>query len=216
MATSLVCTIEVTKTDGITVRVKNGTQKTQTIEIDGTTIKLTCEEGKKKSTITQQAGSVVTEVKGDKNTSKITQNDESVTIKCNSFTVDAETVTMKSKKDTTHDVKGKLTVKSQKDTTLTSSAKTTVKSTGAMSLDSSKLTATGKSGVAISGAKAELKGTSKVSISSNAAAEMKGMKVDVQATGQMNAGGAITNIGKNMTTVKGQIVKVEGALVKLG
>jgi hypothetical protein len=218
MSDSLVCSVELDKKKGITVRVYNEKQKlTQTVILNGETIIIQNQGDEKSSTITQKQDSVVTEVKGQEQTSIITQQADSVVVKCKRFQVEAETVSVKSTQDTTHESGGVLTVTSQKDLSLESSAKGTLKSTGALTLETNdKLNAGATQNVSISGLNTELKASTQVKVSGGTAVEVTGVKVDIGAQGQLTLEGAVTTLGKNLTTVKGQLVKVEGALVKLG
>jgi len=70
--------------------------------------------------------------------------------------------------------------------------------------------------LALSGAQAELSGTSTLNVKSDGTAEMAGMTLALKGQTQLSAEAPITSLGKNMTSVKGQIVEVSGALVKLG
>lgn len=213
---NLVCSVEFNKTKGVTVRVFDAAgKKTQTVVIDHESMVLTVDGGQKKSTITQKEDSIISEVKGEE-TSTVTQKHDSVTVKCKTFTVDAETVEVKSSKDTTHDSKGKYTVTSTKDMSVTSSAKADFKATGNMTLEGQKFDAKGTSGATLKGLTVEVKGDTKCTVKSDTAVEVKGLKVDVKADGQLTLEGPITNVGQSMTTVKGQMVKVEGTLVKIG
>ena len=77
MANAFVCRVELSKTDGITVKLTDDKGKvTQSIEMDGKTITTTFKGKKKTSTITQKDESIVIKVTGDKGTSTITQNEE--------------------------------------------------------------------------------------------------------------------------------------------
>lgn len=218
MGKELVCSIELSKENGITVKVENAKGKiTQTIHMDGTTLTTTVKGKDSTSTITQKVGQVLTKVKGKKETSTIDQKDQSVTVKVKNFTVDAETVTMKSKKDSKHTVGAKLTMTSKKDATIKSNAKMTVKSMKAMTLSTTdKLTAKAIKDILCKGKNAQLNGMAKAVVKGGMAATVDATKVDVKAKAQANVAGAITNVGKNLTTIKGQMVKVEGMMVKLG
>ncbi|MDD9969226.1 MAG: hypothetical protein OXR73_23490 [Myxococcales bacterium] len=217
MANTLVCTVELSKTDGITLTVKNESGKiTQTVHMDGTKVTTQVKGQKLTSTITQKDESVVTTVKG-KETSTITQKEDAITVKVKNFTVDAETVTVKSKKDSTHEAKGKFTAKSTKDMTLQSSAKLTVKSTQAMTLSSSnKLTAKATQDFAAQGMNAKVEGKTKATVKGGTQAEVAAAQVAVKGSAKVDVEGAMTNVGKSMTTIKGQMVKVDSALIKLG
>ena len=77
---TLVCTVELDKEKGVTVKVENADdQITQTVVMDGTSITIT--------------------VKGSEETSTYVQKQDSVIITCKDFTVDATgTLTLKSRR----------------------------------------------------------------------------------------------------------------------
>ena len=218
MADAFTCTVELSKTGGITVKVVNSKGNiTQTFHLDGTSITTTVKGAENTSTITQKDASVVTEVKGSSDTSTLTQKADQVVVKCKTFQVDAEEVKVKSTKDTTHESGAKLTVKSTGDLAISSSAKSSLKSTAAMTLHSDdKIAGDATSKVSFTALQTEVAGTTKLTLKSDTAVAVNGLKVDIAATGTLNAGGAMTEVGKNLTTIKGQLVKVEGTLVKLG
>lgn len=218
MADAFTCTVELSKTGGITVKVVNSSGGiTQTFHLDGTAITTTVKGKQSTSTLTQKDESVVTEVKGSSDTSTVTQKADQVVIKCKTFQVDAEEVKVKSTQDTTHESGAKLTVKSTGDLALSSSAKSSLKSTAAMTLHSDdKIAGDATSKVSFTALQTEVAGTTKLTLKSDTAVAVQGLKVDVSATGTLTAGGAMTELGKNLTTVKGQLVKFEGTLVKVG
>ena len=115
---TLVCRIELNKAKGkgIMVTVENADASiTQTMVFDGTAI--------------------TTKVQGTTATSTITQDQESVTIKCNDFTVDAHTILCKSLKNTTHKSTQKYTVESMQD--MSFSTKMNLKTSSTMSTEMS-------------------------------------------------------------------------------
>ena len=83
-----------------------------------------------------------------------------------------------------------------------------------------KLAATGQESVAIaattklamSGAQVDLGGTVGLDVQGRG----RGMTLALKGQTQLSAEAPITSFGKDMTSVKGQIVEVSGALVKLG
>ena len=100
MAT-LICTIELDKAQGLTIKVEDPDGKlTQTVTIDGKAITL--------------------EVKGDSDTSTVVQKPDSVTITCKAFTVEADTITLKSKKASEWKSEDTLDARERKDMTFTS------------------------------------------------------------------------------------------------
>ena len=69
------------------------------------------------------SGKTLTQDKENKETSTITQDQETIAIKCKTFTLDAETITCTSTKATKHESKDTFDLKSTKDMTFDSSAK---------------------------------------------------------------------------------------------
>jgi hypothetical protein len=220
MADTFTCTFELNKTGGITVKLVNSQKQiTQSITIDGTAIttKHADANTQKTTTVTQKDESVVTEVKNQSDTSTITQKADSVEVKCKTFTVDAETVTVKSSKDTKHEATGKYTVTSQQDLSVSSQQKAELKSTMDMTVQSSQnLTAEATANLSLKGLNAELKGSTKAVIDGGPQVSISGVQIGASAQAALTLEGEVTSVGKSMTTVKGQMVSVQGSLVKLG
>lgn len=218
MANAFVCRIELSKTDGITVKLTDDKGKvTQSIVMDGKSITTTFKGKKKTSTITQKDESVIIKVTGDKGTSTITQNEEKVEVKVKDFKVDADTITMKSTKASTYESKDTLAVKSTKAMTLDSKAALSASSTQAMTLASKNaFKASAKAAFSAEGLSVKVTGKTKVAISSNGQAELAGAKVAVKGKAMAELKAPTTQVGQNLTTIKGQMVQVSGAMVKLG
>lgn len=217
MADTLVCSIELSKIAGITVKVQNESGKiTQTIHMNGTSVTFTVEGEESKATIVQTAESVTTEVEGPEETSTITQTQDRVQVKCKAFEVLADTVTMKSTSDTTHESGKKFTVTSDSDMSLSSSAKLDMTSTGKMTLGSSDtLDAKATADATLSGKNVTVKGQMNLTLEGGLGAKISATNVDMSAKAKMDLAGALTTVGKDLTTVRGSLVKVEG-MVKLG
>lgn len=119
---ALVCKIELSQTDGITLTVINSDGNiTQTATFDGTTITHTC--------------------KGQDATSTITQTSDSITVKCTNFTVDAETITCKSSKNTLHEATGTFGINSTDKASFNSSADLAVSATTKLSISAADFSA---------------------------------------------------------------------------
>jgi hypothetical protein len=204
MSDTLICWVELKKTngDGITINVQNDSGKvTQTIHLDGTTLTVTVKGEDSTSTITQDATKIIHEVKGPQETSTITQVQDKITVKVKAFEVDAETVLVKSSKDSTHEAQGKFSITS----------------TGAMKLDTKDaLTATSVMDTKISGQNATIEGKMKVTAKGGTDAEMSALKVAVSGTAKADITSPMTTLGDTITTVKGAMVKIEGSLIKAG
>ncbi len=216
---TLICTIELNKKTGTTVTVKDEEGKlTQSITMDGKsiTVKMIKDDDGKFSSIKMDQKEIVSTVKGDE-TSTITQVHDTITVKVKNFIVDAETVKVTSKKTSDYEAKDAMTVKAAKamsvstdDALTVKSAKdTSVTASGAMNLKATKdITAEGQN-VAIKGQMAvKIQGAQKV--------DVKGAQVSIKGDAQVEVAAPATNLGQTMTTVKGSMVKIEGAMVKVG
>ena len=198
---TLVCKIELDKKKGVTVEIENADGKiTQTIYMDGTTI--------------------TTTVKGSSETSTITQKADSIVIKCKDFTVDTETITMKSKKASKWTSQDVIDLKSTKDMTLHTDAKLTQSATSDAKLSSTanvSVEATNK--LALKGMTAEMAGTTDVKIDAGTQLKMSA-KIAAEMSGQLSAkvsGQTKLDLeSTGMTNLKGSLTSVAGALVKLG
>ena len=193
---TLVCRVELDKKKGLVFTVENKDGSiTQTAVLDGESITLTN--------------------KGKDDVSSITQKPDSIAIKCKNFTLESETITCKSTKDTLHKSGQKFDIQSTKNMALNSKAKYSAEATGDVSVSGKKITVSALDKVEISGTsaamssktKTEIKGTT-LDLSGSAKAEMKGLSVDISATGTMNVKGALTTVEGQMTTIKGTLTKV--------
>jgi hypothetical protein len=193
---TLVCRVELNKDKGLILTVENKEGKiTQTAVLDGKSITITS--------------------KGEEETSTITQKPDSIAIKCKNFTLESETITCTSTKDTLHKSEQKFDVQSTKDMTLKSSAKYTADATGDLSLSGKKVAASAQDKAEISGMNVTVNGKSKtevkgmtLTLSGTTKAEMKALSVDLSADGMMKVKGAMTTVEGQMTTVKGTLTKV--------
>lgn len=214
------CRIELSRADGVTVVIQDAKKKdrrARTLVVGPAGITLTCVDGAVTSVIRQRDGALRTEVTTDKGTTSLEQDGETIACTCKTFRVKAETLELHATQDGAVVTGGKLTVKSTADAVVESSAKLTAKSVGQLELSSAAgLDVAATARLALSGAQAELEGKTTVAVKSGGTAELSGMTVAVSGQTQLSAEAPITSIGRNMTTVKGQIVEVSGALVKVG
>ena len=197
----LVCTVELDKEKGVTVKVENADdQITQTVVMDGTSITIT--------------------VKGSEETSTIVQKQDSVTITCKDFTVDATgTLTLKSAKASSWNSQDTLTVESTKDMSFTSQAKLTQSATQDAKLSSqakiaveatSNLDMKGmQTSLAASGGENKIEGLT-LKMSGKTQAELASAMIKVAAQGQLGLESS------GMAELKGAMTSVSGSLVKLG
>jgi hypothetical protein len=197
----LVCTVELDKEKGVTVKVENADdQITQTVVMDGTSITIT--------------------VKGSEETSTYVQKQDSVVITCKDFTVDATgTLTLKSAKASSWTSQDVLKVESTKDMSLTSKAKFTQESTQDTSLKSSaKMALEATQNLDMKGMQTSLvasAGETKIEgltlkMSGKTQAEMASAMIKVAAQGKLGLESS------GLAELKGAMTMVGGQLVKLG
>jgi type VI secretion system secreted protein VgrG len=214
------CRIELSKAGGMTLVIVDSKKKEQflrKVELGPTAITLTCKDGAVTSVVTQKDGSINTKVTTDKGTTTIDQDGETIAFACKTFKVEAETFSLKATQDGSLTTDGKCTITSTGDSTIDSSAKLTMKSMQALAVSGQQdVSVDAVTKLAMSGAQAELEGKTTLTLKSNGTAQLTGMTVAVEGKTQLSAEAPITSVGKNMTSVKGQIVEVSGAMVKLG
>jgi hypothetical protein len=216
---ALRCSIELNKTSGITVKVEDEDAKlSQTIVIDGAKITTTAKSEDSTSTVTQDATKICLEVKGSEDTSTITQIAGSITIKVKAFSLEAETIDVKSTADTTVKSEAKMTVTTTDDCSVTSSAKLALKSTADMTLASdANLSASAANKAELKGLMVDIDGSQQTKINGGQSVQMTGLSIDIAADTTLSAAGKVTtDLGQQITTVKGKIVNISGNLVNLG
>jgi phage baseplate assembly protein gpV len=195
---TLVCKIELDKQRGVTVLVENEEgQTTQKVTMDGTTLTL--------------------EVQGSSDTSTFVQDAESITMTCKNFTVDSETLVLRSSKTSTWNSQDTLEVTSSKDMTLQSDAKFTltaasdteltsntniaVSATSELTMEATNVAVAGQAEVKVDGAQLALNGTAQV--------EIKAPMATVEASGQLELkSSGLANLKGSLTSVSGQLVKL--------
>lgn len=195
----LICEVKLSKESGITVVVINEADGiTQTIHMDGTQI--------------------LTKVEGKRETSTITQREDSIAIKCKTYTVDAETITCTSTKQTKHESKDTFLATSANNMTLETRKNLTEKAVANVTVEGMKIKTTSKTDTTVSAGTqatvdAKIKATvsaTMVEVAAKAQATVSGAMVQVDAKGLLNAQAS------GLTNVKGALTTVQGALVKLG
>jgi hypothetical protein len=171
---TLVCRIELDKKKGVLLTVENGDDKiTQTLVMDGT--------------------SITTTVKGSDETSTITQKQDSIAMTCKTFTLDAETITCKSTKETLHESGQNFDIKSGKNISVAADSAAEYKAMN------TTLESTSKS---------EIKGGTLV-LSGSGSAELKGASI------KLNAQGLLDLVASGAATLQGAVVNIKGIL-KMG
>lgn len=214
------CKIELSKTGGITISIRDLSQPDQVyklVKMTGESLVIQTNKLTSSATITQTESSVITEVKDAQGSTKIEQGPEEVKVTCKKWTVDAETITMTSSQDTSLTASGAYSITSTKDFKAETQAGCTLKSTGAMTLD-----ATGASTVK-SAAKLDvqapnigLTADASLKATSSGALNLEGGAVSIKGSMRAELDSPSTTVGSAMTTVSGQIVSISGSLVKLG
>jgi hypothetical protein len=184
----LVCTVEMSKDSGISIKVENADAGIiQTVTLDGTTLTV--------------------KVAGKENTSTITQKADSIAIKCKDFSIEADnTITCTSKNATKHHSDDTVTIESTKDMTLTSSAKLVQSATSDLTLAGANVKATAQSAASIKGLTAEVAGDQSLTLK-GLQANLSGTQVSIKADGMLSAeSSGVATLGGSLTTVKGTLI----------
>jgi hypothetical protein len=196
----LVCTIDLDKEKGLIVTVEDPEGKfTQTVKLDGKAITL--------------------EVKSNSDTSILVQKPDSISLTCKALSVNADTITLQSKKESAWTSEKTLMLQSTEDMTLTSSAKLTQKATQDALLSSStnlQMKATQK--LALEGMEGQLSATGgplklegvKLEMKGKSQAELAAPLIKVAAQGKLGLESS------GVAELKGSMTSVSGSLVKLG
>jgi hypothetical protein len=185
--------------------------------MDGTTLTITVKDDNSATTVTQNVDSLEFKVAGPEETSTVMQKQDSVLVTVKNFTVDAEKIEMTSSADTSHTASGKYTVAATGDLSLSSDAKVKTTSTGDTLITATgALTAKATMDATVKGQNLLAEGTMGATLKGGTTVDVKGLQIGIAATAKLEMAGPMTNVGKNITTISGQMVKVEGTLVKLG
>lgn len=214
------CRIELSKTGGITIIIQDSVLKEmdqRKIVLEAAALTLTVDKNGQSTTITQTDTSIKTEVKGLVATSSIEQDCENITVTCKTFKVEADTITLKATLDGTFETGTTCDIKSTQATTIDSKAAMTLKSVTAMALDSkSSVAVQAVTNLTMEGAQTTLKGTTQLTAESSGTTNLEGMTVTVKGNTQATVEAPVTSVGQSMTTIKGQMIEISGALVKIG
>ncbi|QRK06978.1 hypothetical protein JQX13_44120 [Archangium violaceum] len=195
----LVCTIEMDKTNGITVKVEDP-------------------QGQITQVMTMDSQSITIKMQNQSNTSTIVQKADSITVTVQDFTVNADTITLTSTKDSKWTSQQKLTLESTQDMTLTSSAKLTQSATQDAKLSSTaNVNVEATSNITLKGMQATLQATAgeakvdgvMLKLNGQAQAEMAAPLATVSAQGKLS----LESTG--LADLKGTMTNV-GGIVKLG
>jgi hypothetical protein len=181
-AGTLVCTLELSKTGGVTIKVVNTDDSiTQTVSMDGTKIKV--------------------EVAGSSETSSITLEDAKITIETKDLAINARnTIVCKAESTATYESKDTTTIESTT-ADVVQTAKTDVKVSGA----NVKLTA--DSAASMEGLTAKVAASDSLTLTGTSEAKLSGATVKVNADATLNAESTgMATLGGSMTTIKGSLI----------
>lgn len=194
---ALLCRIELNKETGITITVDNKDGKIlQTAVMDGTQIVFT--------------------VKGDQETSTITQKQDLVEIRCKTFDLEAETVKVKSTKDSDYTAEGKMNQTITGDLTVMSKAKVNQTATQDFKVKGMKVEITADTDLKAKGLNVTQEATTKMEISGLTVEIKANTELKLAGTATAKLSGALCEVDGKLTKVNGQLVKIGGGIVKLG
>ncbi len=215
------CKIQLSKKGGISISINDLSQPDQVykqIILDSDSLVIKTNKQASSSTITQIEDKLTTQVTTEAGTTTIEQGPEEVKVTCKRFVVDAESITMTSKEDTTHTATGKYSVTSTKDYAVASSAKCSLSSDSDMALSTQgKASMSAPTAqVSVSSPKIELQAQTSLTGESGGALSLKGGAVSIKGDMRAELSSPQTTVGNAMTTVEGNIVSITGSLVKIG
>jgi hypothetical protein len=149
----LKCLVELNKEEGILIKLKNPDAGiVQTIILNGKSIVTTCKDNSETSTITQKP--------------------DSIAIKCKTYTVDAETIEMSSKKTTKHKSGGDMSL--QSDSNLSAKASSDFKTKASSTTISSDMS------TKIEGLEVKVEASTEAKVSGSAMVKISGGIVKLQ------------------------------------
>jgi phage baseplate assembly protein gpV len=197
---TLVCTVVLDKQKGVTVEVDNADDNIkQIITMDGTTLTI--------------------KVQGASETSTITQKSDSIVIKCKDFTLETETTTCKSTKDTSISADAKMNLKSTSDMSLETQANLSEKATQDVKVQGMNVKTTAQMNAEINaqmGAKiaaaagqAQVQGLT-LTLQGQTEAQMSAPMISVNADGELSL------MSDGMATLQGSMTSVSGEMISLG
>lgn len=218
MSNTLVCSVELSKTAGVTIKVTNAQGKiVQTVAMDGTTLTITVEGNGGVTTVTQNTDSLELKVAGEQDTSVIMQRPASVDVTCKRFTLNAETVEVIATGNITEKAQGTFAMSAQQDLSLTTQAKLTSSSMGDTEISATgALKQSAALDASLSGMNTKIEGQLGTTISGGTTLDLKSLQITAAADAKLDVGGPMTMVGKNLTTITGQLVSVDAPVVKLG
>jgi hypothetical protein len=162
--------------------------------------------------------SIVIQVKGSGDTSTITQTAQSITIKCKTFELDAETITCKSQKASLYQSSDTLTLKSTRDLQLGSSANLAAQASRDVTVHGTNVKLQAKQEFLGAGMDARYQAadgrattTAGVAVQLSSKAQLKGEApfIQLSASEILKAeAGAIASFKGALTTIAGELIKI--------
>ncbi|MEX1368551.1 MAG: hypothetical protein AB1Z98_35810 [Nannocystaceae bacterium] len=178
---TLTCKLLKSKTGGVTLEVVNGDDTiTQTVTMDGTTMKL--------------------EVAGASETS-------SITIVQDTITIETKDLIIKTRDTVSCKAEGTATYESTKDTTIKSAANLVQSATSDVKVSGANVKLTADSEASMAGLTAKVSADTSLTLSGSTEAAMSGASVKVSADATLSAeSSGMATLGGSMTTIKGSLI----------
>lgn len=214
------CKIELDQQNGVTIIIQDAILKDQIekkITLADDALTLSVKNLINSTTVTQKKDSIETKVTGPLGITTILQDGSDVTVTCKTFTVNADTINLKATLDGNITTGTTCTIKSTTATDIEATTGMTLKSVTAMSLDSKEsVSIKALTNLDMEGLQTTVKGTTSLTAQSSGTTNLQGLTVSVKGDTQTTVEAPVTQVGQNMTTIKGQLIEVSGALVKIG
>ena len=183
----------------------------------GVLLKVEAPDEKCTQQIAMDGKSIVLQVKGEKEQSRITQTADSVAIVAKDVSITGETLTIKSSKPSSWSCQDTLRVQSKKALAIATEANLDVQVGDAAKLDADSLSLAAKRDASVEGmnttlkAKQALRGrATKVELDGTASSTVKGASVEVKGTT------SVTVKSSAVAKLDGAMVKVSGGLIQIG
>ncbi len=180
-AGTLTCKLLKSKTGGVTIEVVNGDDTvTQTVTMDGTTLKL--------------------EVAGTSESSSITMVQDKITI-------DTKDLVVTTRDTISCTAAGAATYESSEDTTINSSANLVQSATSDVKVSGANVELTADSDASMAGLTAQVAASTSLELSGTSEATLSGATVKVSADSMLSAeSSGMATLGGSMTTIKGSLI----------
>ena len=196
---TLVSTIRLDKSAGGSVTIRNDEANiTQSIRLNGS--------------------SLVLDVEGSQAKSTITQTQTGVTIQCNTFLLDADTITCKSRSTSVHQSQSTMSLTSDSDMRLTSHKNLAAQASSSLTADAPSIKLSADRDLTATGGGATFK-------AATSTASVQATNVNISGASQVKATGTMISLSaaatlkcetSGMNSIKGGIISVGGGLIKIG